>query len=270
MMKKFQIQAKIIKNARLKGGYFKMSFAALKIARQARPGEFVHIKVSPGDEPLLRRPFSIHRVSGQNIEVFYEILGEGTQILSQRKPGEYLDVIGPLGRGFGYEGRRTKDEGRILVAGGMGVAPLLFLAGKICGHKVTVLIGAKTKEQILCAEEFRKLGCEVKIATDDGSRGYQGKVTDLLGKILPLAISRKPLAIYACGPRLMLKEVASLSQRYNIAAEISLEEHMSCGIGACFGCVVKTNDEGRMTKNGFVYKHVCKDGPVFNAKEIIW
>lgn len=143
----------------------------------------------------------------------------------------------------------------------MGVAPLLFLAEKLTRNRTLVLIGAKTKSQILCGQEFKKLGCEVKIATDDGSQGHKGKVTDLLNKILPLAISHKPLAIYACGPRPMLKEISRLSQEYKIPAQISWEEHLACGIGACRGCVVKT-------KTG--YQRVCQEGPVFTAPEIIW
>jgi dihydroorotate dehydrogenase electron transfer subunit len=150
----------------------------------------------------------------------------------------------------------------------MGIAPLVFLAEKLVeinNQQLTinnlVLIGAKTKRQILCEKEFRNLGFDVKIATDDGSRGTKGKVTDLLKNIL-LATRYSLLAtIYACGPRPMLKEISCISAAYKIPAQISLEEHMACGIGACLGCVVKT-------KNG--YQRVCKEGPVFNAAEIMW
>jgi len=193
------------------------------------------------------------------------VLGEGTEMLSRKKPGEDLDIIGPLGNGFEY---RTAKHLPILVAGGMGIAPLIFLAEKLvelktkkAKRKTLVLLGARTKSQILCEKEFKNLGCEVRVATDDGSRGFKGKVTELLKKFLPLAISNKPLAIYACGPRPMLKEISQVSKKYKISAEISLEEHLACGIGACFGCVVKT-------KNGF--QRVCKEGPVFNADKIIW
>jgi dihydroorotate dehydrogenase electron transfer subunit len=150
----------------------------------------------------------------------------------------------------------------------MGVAPLFSLAEKIKSHKVTksqshkvlVLIGAKTKKQILCENEFKKLGCSVKIATDDGSRGFKGYVSDLLKKFFSTA-NCQPLAIYACGPGPMLKEVAAVAKKYNIPAQVSLEEHMACGIGACLGCVVNTQD-------GF--KRACKEGPVFNAGQLIW
>jgi dihydroorotate dehydrogenase electron transfer subunit len=213
------------------------------------------------------------------------VLGEGTQILSQRRKGEFLQVIGPLGNGFSYrsQGQEVRRSS-VLVAGGMGVAPLIFLAEKLreiqnpkSKIQNTVLIGAKTKNQILCEKEFKSCGYEVKIATDDGSKGFKGKVTELLRDILassfklqasskhitkPVACSLQPLvAIYACGPKPMLKEIAMLSRKYNIPSQVSLEEHMACGIGACLGCAVNT-------KQG--YKRVCQDGPVFFADEIAW
>jgi dihydroorotate dehydrogenase electron transfer subunit len=123
------------------------------------------------------------------------------------------------------------------------------------------LLGAKTKKQILCEKEFKRLGCDVKISTDDGSRGCRGKVTDLLKKFLGAKSYELRVTIYACGPRPMLKEIAAISKRYNIPSQISLEEHMACGIGACLGCVVNTTAG---------YKRVCRDGPVFDAEEVVW
>ncbi|MBI5144915.1 MAG: dihydroorotate dehydrogenase electron transfer subunit [Candidatus Omnitrophica bacterium] len=244
-----------------------MKMLSARIASRALPGQFLEVKVGDSNEPLLRRPFSIYRLDGAKVEILYEVLGKGTEILSQRKTGEYLDVIGPLGNGFNLI-PNTYDLIPILVAGGMGVAPLLFLAEKLVetkhqtpNTKYLTLIGAKTKKQILCAEEFKKLGCVVKIATDDGSEGFKGKVTDLLRIVLRTTHSAQRKTLYACGPRPMLKEISRLSTKYNIPAQISLEEHMACGIGACLGCVVKTQQG---------YKRVCKEGPVFNADEIIW
>ena len=268
MRRVFQAKAKIVYSKRIKDNYFKSILSSPRIALGALPGQFVNIKVNECHELLLRRPFSIHRVNGPNIGILYEVLGKGTQILAQKKPGEYLDIIGPLGNGFNYRIAYSVQRTAILVAGGIGVAPLLFLAEQLIKRNTQyairntlVLIGAKTKKQILCEKEFQKLGCDVKIATDDGSEGFKGKVTELLKKILRLAISNKRLAIYACGPRPMLKEIANISQKYNIPAQISLEEHMACGIGACLGCVVNT-------KNG--YQRVCKEGPVFAADKIVW
>jgi dihydroorotate dehydrogenase electron transfer subunit len=264
----FLTKAKLIKNIEVIQKYYKILLYCPRIAKIAKPGQFVEIKASDNYEPLLRRPFSIHRVKGNNIEINYEVLGKGTDILSQRKPGEYLDVIGPLGNGFDYRLPITDYRLPILVAGGMGVAPLVFLAEKLAELRTPnyelrtmILIGAKTKNQILCEKEFKKLGCTLKFSTDDGSRGFKGKVTDLLKDILRLTINGKRLTIYACGPKPMLEEISRISCKHNIRAQISLEEHMACGTGICFGCAVKTK---------YGYKRVCKEGPVFNADEIIW
>ena len=264
-----QIRAKILYNKRVKDNYFHLVLEAPRINKKSLPGQFLNIKVNAGYEPLLRRPFSVHRVKGINIEILYEVVGNATGILSRRKSGEYLDVIGPLGNGFNYRLPITDYRLPILVSGGMGVAPLVFLADTLAHSqhcpagkkKILVLIGAKTRNQLLCEREFKRLGCNVKISTDDGSKGFKGQVTDLLKRVLRLAISDKRLAIYACGPRPMLKEISRISKKHKIPAQVSLEEHMACGIGVCLGCAVNT-------KEGF--KRVCKEGPVFNADEISW
>ncbi len=258
----FQIKAKVLYNNRVKDNYFHCAIAAPKIASCASPGQFANIKVSDSIEPLLRRPFSIHRVNGKKVEVLYEVVGTGTESLAKKKTGEYLDVIGPLGTGFTFsETTRQRDnETTILVGGGMGVAPLMFLAEKLAGVKKIVLIGAKTKSRILCEREFRDSGCDIKISTDDGSKGFRGKATDALKDLLS-TVNCQLSTIYACGPRPMLQEFSRISKECNIPAQVSLEEHMACGIGACLGCVVNTID-------GF--KRVCKEGPVFEANQIIW
>lgn len=256
----FQLKAKLLSNKRVKDNYLHCILEAPAIAKNARPGEFVNIRITDTLDPLLRRPLSIHAVKGQTIEVLYEVVGRSTQVLSKKKAGESLDIIGSLGNGFNYQEPRAKSQGSILVGGGMGVAPLVFLAKKIGGRRATVLIGAKTKNHIHCEKEFKELGCEVKVSTDDGSKGFKGRITGLLKNLL-LTTDYRLSAIYACGPRPMLKEIALISKEKNIPAQISLEEHMACGIGACLGCVVNTKDG---------YKRVCKDGPVFEAKEIIW
>lgn len=259
-----QAKAKIIYNRRICGGYFHCALAVPAIAKKARPGQFLNIKLTDTLDPLLRRPFSVHRVHGASIEILYEALGKGSNILSRKRPGEYLDITGPLGNGFSLEG----SQEAVLVAGGMGVAPLLFLAEELASRpqglkassKPLIIIGAKTKNHILCVKEFKDLGSKVEIATDDGSRGFKGRATALLKSLLP-SIRRRPSVIYACGPRPMLESVALISESYNIPAQVSLEEHMACGIGACLGCAVDT-------KRGF--KSVCKEGPVFLSDEIIW
>ncbi|MDP2766214.1 MAG: hypothetical protein Q8O41_02000, partial [Candidatus Methanoperedens sp.] len=168
-MKAAQIKAKIISNQRLSGNYWHLEFESGRIAKYAVAGQFVNIRVTDGPAPLLRRPISIHRVKGAKIKLFYEVIGAGTRVLSKRNPGEFLDIIGPLGNGFDYRGSAKAKEGKnVLIAGGMGVAPLVFLAQRLlrpsgARNDTIVLIGAKTKEQILCAQEFKTLGCGVKL-----------------------------------------------------------------------------------------------------------
>lgn len=259
----FQIKAKVIYNNRIRAGYWRCAFEAPEIARTAAPGTFVTIRPSDGVEPLLRRPFSIHCVEKMSVEIVYQVIGPATKILTQKKSGQLLDVIGPLGNGFNFSDVRNP----VLVAGGIGVAPLTFLAEKLAKGKSKrakgkslILIGAKSKEQILCEKEFKQLGCEVRVATEDGSRGFKGRVTDLLEHTLTTNAQR-PTTIYSCGPKLMLKEASRISHKYNLPGQISLEAHMACGIGACLGCVVRT-------KSG--NKRVCQEGPVFAADEIVW
>ncbi len=266
--KKLQLRAKLLYNKQIKPGFWRMGLSAAQLSRAALPGQFINVKISGGCEPLLRRPFSIHRLDGSKAEIIYEVVGKATQILSYKKSGEYLDVIGPLGSGFSFTPQALGPGPHVLVAGGLGVAPLLFLAEKLAHKvhppaarkKILVLLGARNKNELLREKEFNKLGCVIKAATDDGSKGFKGRVTELL-KCLLSTIDYRLSTIYSCGPKPMLKEVSRISWEYKIPAQISLEEHMSCGIGACMGCVVRT-------KNG--YKRVCKEGPVFDAKEIIW
>jgi len=209
----------------------------------------------------------VHRANNSNIEILFEVVGRGSRLLSQKKPGDYLDIIGPLGNGFTFREPRTENREPILIAGGMGIAPLFFLAESLIRGKrssaygkIQVLIGAKTKSHILCEKDFKKLGCDVQIATDDGSKGFKGRATDLL-KVLLSTIDHRPSTIFSCGPKPMLKELIRITGQYSIPSQISLEAHMACGIGACLGCVVNT-------KAG--YKRVCKDGPVFSGDEITW
>lgn len=251
---------KVLFQKKVGPNYFKMAICAPRITRQAVPGQFVHLRCQNSPQPLLRRPFSFHRLNKSNFEILYKIVGQGTNLLAKKRKGDTIDILGPLGNGFDVQGTR---EPTLLVAGGMGVAPLLALAEELADKKdILVLVGARTKNEILCASEFRRLGIQVQLATDDGTQGFRGLVTDLLKKVLKLAISEKREAtIYACGPKPMLKEVTRISQRLRICAYGSLEENMACGVGACLGCAVRT-------KHG--YKRVCKDGPVFNLKEIRW
>ncbi len=264
-----QTKVKIITNKKIIDNFYKMSLAAPKIAKSALPGQFLNIKVNNGLRPLLRKPLGISRVKQSRLEVLYKVVGEGTEILSQRASGEYIDILGPLGNSFPIDSitDRLKKEEILIIAGGIGIAPLLFLTEQLIRQKrvpasnISVLIGSSSKKHILLLREFKALGAKIKIATEDASSGFKGKVTELAKNILKVKRQDLGVTIYVCGPRAMLKETASISSGYTISCFGLLEEYMACGTGACFGCVVATTSG---------YKRVCKDGPVFDLKSIKW
>ena len=256
------IKTKILSNRKVGNAYYKMALDAPYIARKARPGQFVQIKCSDSLEPLLRRPFSIHRVNG-NMEILYETVGRGTEILSRKKEGDSVDILGPLGNGFSLPEVSNLEPRAIIIAGGIGAAPLVYLTEELTKKKIKtiVLIGAKTKNLILCEKDFKKAAHEVYVSTDDGTYGSHGFVSKLFHKILKITESQFETVVYVCGPQGMLKCIAQICQERNFECQVSLEEKMACGIGVCLGCVVKTISGNKLA---------CKDGPVFNANELIW
>jgi len=263
-----QIDAKILMNQRIAPERYKMVLSAPEIARQANPGQFVHVRVCEGYNPLLRRPFSVHRAKGQKIEILYKVVGRGTEILSRKKNGEYLDVLGPLGNGYRSPSAPSKISDIILVAGGTGVASLLFLAESLSRTSpelsILAIIGAKDKDELLCEGDFKRLGCRVEVATENGTKGYRGLASDLFQECLPLPVDKAKQVVFACGPSGMLKRVGEISKKRHFPCWVSLEEHLACGVGACLGCVVKVKG------SNYTYKRVCRDGPVFDAGELVW
>jgi len=256
------VRAKILSNKKISSAYYKMIFDAPYIAKMALPGQFVQIRCSDSLEPLLRRPFSIHRVHG-NIEILYETVGIGTEILSSKKEGNRIDVLGPIGNGFILPKTTSIEPRAIIIAGGVGVAPLVYLAEELAKRhiKTIVLIGAKTKDLILCEKDFKKIAHEIYVSTDDGTYGSQGFVSKLFHKILKTTESRFETVVYVCGPHGMLRCIAEICQERNFECQVSLEEKMACGIGVCLGCVVKTKTGNKLA---------CKDGPVFDSSELLW
>lgn len=222
------------------------------IAQRAGPGQFCNIKVSESDFPLLRRPFSICDVEGDSVYFLFDIHGEGTKILSEKKPGDEIDILGPLGNGFDSSGN---FEYAVIVAGGLGAAPFPFLTKMLKEKKVITLVGARNSGLII-TERLEN----IFVATDDGSSGYKGTAVDLLKKILADE-KITSFRIFACGPNAMLKALQKFSIGNNYDSQLSIECAMACGFGICMGCPVETSD-------GEGYKLVCKDGPVFNATEI--
>lgn len=266
-----QVTAQILEHTRITPHHCLMRLKAPSLGRAARPGQFVEVRCGDRIDPLLRRPLGIHRIERGGISMLYEVVGKGTEILAGMRPGLTLDVIGPLGNGF-YTGPRVQGPGsRVIVAGGIGAAPMVALAEALvkgAGKKrrnAIVLLGARTKSHVVCEDVFRKLGCDVRVTTDDGSKGAKGLVTDPLGRLLSDA-ARRLSAIYACGPTPMLQSVAALAKEHAIPCQVSLEEHMACGVGVCLGCPVKVRKDLVDTE----YRMVCKDGPVFDAEQIVW
>jgi len=255
-----QTIGRVISNRKVKPGYFLMAVRCPSVAKKAKPGQFLTIRCGNGPSPLLRRPFGFHRISGSGFEILYEIVGKGTHILSRLKAGDKIDILGPLGNGFAIP-KGKKDF--ILVAGGIGVAPLASLAEslvKIKRSNVYAIIGARSKDTLLCEGHFKNIGVKTIVATDDGSCGKRCFATDALEEFLKIKKGFLP-TIFACGPEPMLRKVAHLAKKHRVACFTSLEENIACGVGACLGCAVKT-------RTG--YKLVCKDGPVFDVKEVIW
>jgi len=260
------INSQVVENKEIAPGYFQMKINSPEIATRVIPGQFFHIRVTERQDLILRRPLSIFDYDDTNISILYELVGKGTNLLSQKKPGEEIDILGPLGNGYTLPMEAKKV---ILVAGGIGVAPLFPWAKEIIkinkrGRKIDieVIIGARNKYRLICERNFKSLGLNPIIATDDGSAGYKGFVTNLLKEKLLTVGDHLSTFVYACGPQIMLKAVGSILNNYNIKGEISMEKWMGCGMGVCLGCVVKTID-GK-------YKRACKDGPVFKADEVIW
>jgi len=251
-----QERCTIVEAVQLPSGGVSMTFQSHGMAAQiAGPGQFVHVRC--GEGLLLRRPISIcsWSVDGDLIRMVFEARGEGTAWLAQRQVGEELDVLGPLGHGFQME-----PQGRyLLVGGGIGVPPMLGCA-KHTGEHNTAILGFRSKDNAMLVEEFASCCESVRVATDDGSMGHHGFVDALVREEL----ERNPgyTAVLACGPKPMLCSVAKVAESFGVPCQVSMEERMGCGVGACLVCACKSADGHQ--------KHVCKDGPVFDSKEVAW
>jgi len=264
------IKVKILSKKEVAPNIHLIRLDAPAIAQDTLPGQFIHIRCSQNYHPLLRRPISIYRIDKEKGEIYilFQVVGEGTKLLSQRAVGDNLDILGPIGNGFNIY---PKSKKIMIVGGGIGVAPLLALCEESIRQEkeVRVLIGALKKELVIEEENFRNLGAKVDVATDDGSYQYKGLVTDLLER----AVKGGWLAdqIFACGPKPMLKKINEIALQANINCQVSLEERMACGIGACLGCVckIKTKDK-KEDKVKYEYKRVCVDGPIFEGSEVVW
>ncbi len=258
-----QEKVQVLWNENVCGTYFRIGLTCRKGFADAGPGQFVMLNVSSRFAPLLRRPFSIHRLVKKEgrligIEVLYNVVGNGTTKLSRLKAGEAIDLLGPLGKGF------TVPEGIekiFLVAGGIGVAPIVFLAQCLTekGFKASnchVFFGGRSETDLLCREEFTSLDMPISTTTEDGTSGEKGFVTRPLETLIA---KNAPDIIYACGPSGMLRAVAEIAKSRKLRCQVSVETMMACGMGACLGCAVKKEEKAPG------YLHACIDGPVFDA-----
>lgn len=245
---------KIIENRKLEREHFLLRIEN-KFIKDFKPGQFIMIKIPPY---FLRRPFSLCKIDKNSITVLYKVVGEGTKRLSEMTPGTVLNVLGPCGNGFKVD-KNTKNIW--IVGGGVGVAPLIYLTEKLKKKKITFFYGTKKKNFLFF--ELLPYGPEYIFATDDGSYGYKGTIFSILKNIIKK--EGKPDIIYCGGPEILLKKLSEFSKKRKIPAYMTLENIMGCGMGLCYGCVIKVK-----TPDGWDYKRVCKDGPVFKSEEIIW
>ncbi|MCL2044980.1 MAG: dihydroorotate dehydrogenase electron transfer subunit [Oscillospiraceae bacterium] len=244
----------IIENTKIAESIYQMKVRNSPLAKLARPGQFANIKC--GEERLLRRPISISSIKNDEITFIFETKGEGTKYLSERKIGETLDILAPLGNGF-----TLPESPFIVVGGGIGVPPLLYAAQAAKGE-ATAILGFRDKSRIIFSEEFSSICNNVLITTDDGSGGIKGNV---LAPLEDLLMEEKYEAVLACGPLPMLKAISKLAMDRGVAVQLSLEERMACGVGACVVCACATIVNGIESMS-----RVCKDGPVFPAEQIRW
>ena len=256
-MQKIQNIFKVVSNEKLCPQFYLLKLDAKPILKEIRPGQFVHIRVKDGFEPFFRRPFSVYRAQ-KTLDVFYEPIGPGTTMMSQMKKGDEVDVLGPLGHEFSMPPKGTKQI--VMIAGGIGVAPFMILSDQLKnrGCELILLYGGRTAGHVYPMKEFKDNGVKVFVATDDGSRGVKGRVSELFSKI---DLHPQTTFLYTCGPNPMMAAVQKFATENNLKAEAACEEVMACALGACLGCSIKT------TKG---YKTVCYDGPVFDLSEVIF
>lgn len=259
-------KAKVLSNSHLQANYYKIKIEAPDVAERAWPGQFVMVRCSPDlsvHDPLLPRPFSLARAGNGCAEIIYAVVGKGTALLSKVKPGEELDLLGPLGNGFPQVGGwRATGKKLVLVAGGYGAAPLYWLAERESANDKIFLNFAENSDSLITADLWDVGKTEMSYYTEDGSAGRRGILTEeILNSYVFPSHKNQNRIVYACGPSGLLKSVAKWANKGGVECYVSMEERMACGVGACYGCAIKV---------GGWYKRVCKEGPVFRASEVDW
>ncbi|NLW17509.1 MAG: dihydroorotate dehydrogenase electron transfer subunit [Firmicutes bacterium] len=252
--------AAVVSNEQLNEHTWLMRVQVPAIAQRVKPGQFVQVRVTGTYDPFLRTPLSVHDCDPTQgtIDLLYQTVGTSTRLLSEYTKSTPLNILGPLGRGFTLPAPASNNFA-LLVAGGIGIAPMLLLARKLVANQIStrLLYGARSVSELVRIDAFERLGVTVACSTDDGSYGITGNVVDLLAGFLQSGVAGE---IFACGPNPMLRALQALVREKKLSAQLSLEAYMACGLGACLGCAVPVPGGG--------YKHVCTDGPVFDEREV--
>ena len=284
------MRAHVAFNRRTSAAYRHLGIVAAGFPPAFGPGQFVMVRPPFSVDPFLPRAFSIYRITppadgtGPTVEILYKVLGKGTQCLSRMEDGQEVEILGPLGNSFTLQDR---VDTAVLVAGGIGVPPIAALAaalGRDRGSgtrdqggvgepptpnpqpsRLAAFLGGKTSEDILCVKDFEEASATLHVATEDGSAGTRGLITDVLEPFLRTS-DLGPLTMFTCGPPGMLAAVARLAEQHGIPCQTAVEANMACGFGACMGCAIEARSNGP----GPTYKLVCKDGPVFDSRELVW
>ncbi|MEI6971793.1 MAG: dihydroorotate dehydrogenase electron transfer subunit [bacterium] len=254
--------AKVIEHKQFRNDYRLLVLECPGVGLAAKPGQFVHLRI-PGQEPfILRRPFSIFKADDRTITLLYKKIGRGTTAMESIRDGDLISLLGPLGNGFPLD---RKGIFPVVVGGGYGVAAMYLLA-KQFPQPGAVFIGGRKADDILCVGDFEAMKWQVHLSTEDGSAGSKGLVTELLESWFAGDGAGRNVEIFACGPDGMLKAVTRQAEKRGLKAWISLDTHMGCGVGVCLACVCKTRDE----KGNEQWGRVCKEGPVFECRRIVW
>jgi dihydroorotate dehydrogenase electron transfer subunit len=276
-----QVRTSILENVRIARDTYRVRFGCPEIAQRIIPGQFVMMRLTGCDDPLLARPLALYDTvvssggEATGVDIVYLVMGKFTRRLAKCGPGDTLDVWGPLGNGFPAQ----SADHLIIAAGGIGQTPFLALAAEHLDRKrygdppretprprrISFCYGARSADYLAGVDDFRRLGIDVYLSTDDGTEGHRGFVTDVLRKLLeqPSAGSRQ---IVCCGPERMMEAVAEIAHQSRVPCQVSLETPMACGIGICFTCVAKV----RQSDGTWDYKRTCVEGPIFDAAQIVW
>lgn len=256
-----QEKSTVVEHNNFQGDYRILRLSAPEVGPLVKPGQFLHLLIPQLGERLLRRPFSIYKADAEGVSILYKPVGRGTESMIPLQPGDTVDIIGALGNGFPALG---SGKVPVLVAGGYGNAAL-YLKAKEAPVKGVAFFGGRTAQDILCVDEFKALGWDVRPTTDDGSLGKKGLVTTAFDPWMAEQENVQALELFVCGPNPMLKAMGDRAIEHGFTAWLSMDKNMACGVGACLTCVIK-----RKTADGWEWARCCKDGPVFESREILW